>query len=127
MRAVEFHVLVIQDVGADAGVDDQMREAPVHLGDGAHVRHDGPVHTPADEPFHLLQQRGDLRRLHVGVDGHAQLGSARMGDGDGLVQLLIGEFVGIAPPAPAPRPDIDGVGAVLHHRLRHLQISRRCQ
>jgi hypothetical protein len=104
-----------------------MREAPVYLGDRTHVGHDGAIGAPGDEFLHLLQQGGKFRRLHVGVDGHTQLGAAGMSDGNRFVQLPIGEFVGVATAAPAACPDINRIGATLDYCLRHLQISRRCQ
>ena len=104
-----------------------MRESPVDLGDGADVGHDRPVDAPGHETLHLLQHGGDLVGLHVRVERHAQLGAARVGDSDRGADVLVGHLVLVAPPAPAARPHVDGVGAVRDRPFDHRKISCRRQ
>ncbi len=90
---VEEHVLVVQDVGPDRGVDGQIREASVDLRDRADVGHDRPVHSPGHEALHLPEHGSDLVRLHVGVEGHPQLGAAPVGDSKGGTHVVVGHLV----------------------------------
>jgi len=52
-----------------------------------------------------------------------RIGSAGVSDRYGFMDFLVGEFVGITPPAPAARSDVDRIGAVFHGRLYHFQVS----
>ena len=117
------HVLFGLDVAANAGVDDQLRDASVDLLDQGGGFDNHPFDAEVGVLLHFAEHQGKFVGENLGIQGHPNLSLAAAGQPDSLANLAVFHLPCTLRRAKALGPDIHCIGAAVKDGFHHLQAA----